>query len=192
MKKTIIMLFLILLFTLFQFADSKKVDNKTQKFNIQINGNYILFSDDDYKKVYSDATFFPELKIGYLIYKKIYVWTSFGILSATGDIEELDEEAKSNQTYMKLCIGYRGIIGKKLGYSMDIGGFLAKYKEEAFGEINSDSAIGFSTGISLNYNFTKRLYFVLGLSYMTAKDSIADKSFKIGGINSFIGIGFRF
>ncbi len=192
MKKTILILVLILLFTLFQFAGSKKGDNKTQKFNIQINGDYIQFSDDDYKNVYSDATFYPELKIGYLVYKKIYVWTSFGILSTIGNIEELDVEAKSNQTYMKLGLGYRGLISKKLGYSMDVGGFLAKYKEEAFGETNSDSAMGFSIGINVNYNISKHLYSEFGISYMTAKDSIADKSFKIGGINSFIGIGFRF
>ncbi len=191
MRKTIGFV-LILLFTFFQFAGSKLVDNKTQKFNIQINGNYILFSDADYKKVYSKGTFYPELKIGYLIYKKIYIWSSFGILSAIGNITVLDDEAKSNQTYIKLGLGYRGIISKKLGYSMELGGCLAKYEEEAFGETNSDSATSFSIGLNIDYNFSKHLYSELGISYMTATDSIGNKSFKIGGINSFIGIGIRF
>lgn len=192
MKKTIIIASLIFILTVFQFAG--KAENKSKRSNkfLQINGSYIMFSDSDFKNTYTENAFYPEIKLGIFLGRKLFLWGTFGFLSSNGYLEEIDEDTKANQIYARAGLGYKGNISKKLAFSLEAGAFFAKYKEEAMEEEISDSAISFSLGLNLIFNISKSFYTELGASYMTANDSIENKSFKIGGINSFIGLGFRF
>ena len=189
MKKGLILFSILLMMSLFGFGVEGE---KSQKFMVQINGNFLFPADGNYKDVYGSNVFFPGIRAGYCISNSIYLWLGYDYLSKSGTTPVLEEEAKSTQHFIGLGAGYRGDFSEKIGYRVQAGVVYFSYKEEALGETVSDSAIGFELEGDLVFHFNERFFILLLLGYGYGSDDVEEVSIKLGGFKSGIGLGFMF
>ncbi len=171
--------------------------SSAQNFSISFTGNLLGPADADYKKVYGNTIFFPEIKAGYLIGKEFSIWAGFGLLSATGKTSgELQEEAKSTQNFLSLGLGYVKNIANKLDLKVEAGGVYIHYKEEALELVVKDSAIGFRVDLGFLYNLSSSFFLELGAGYIYATDEVTideeTESITLGGFKAGAGVGIRF
>lgn len=149
-------------------------------------------SDKDYKEIYGKSVFYPEFKAGIKTFGDFYIWAGYGFLSESGTTRVLEMEAKSKQHYISFGIGYIRNIIKEIGFKVEIGGFNVSYKEEAMDEEITDSAFGFRADGGIIFNLSKYVFIETSAGYLTASDTIEDKSIKLGGFKAGISIGLKF
>jgi len=162
------------------------------KFMISFTGNYLNSADEGYKEIYGNGMFYPELNMGYRVYKNFYLWAGYGFLSKNGTTPVLKLETKSKQNYISFGAGYNGDFSNKFGYIVKLGVFNVNYKEKAMEEEVKDSAIGFRIDVGIIFNINKNIFTNLNIGYLYASDTIKKESIKIGGLKTGIGVGFRF
>jgi len=161
------------------------------QFMVNVSANVLKPNDENYRDVYGDSLFYPELKLGYKVMKDFYLWGGFGYLSADGTTPVLNEDATSTQTILSLGIGYNGKLGKSLDYMLELGACSFSYKEESMDMEISDSAIGFRVDGTLAYCLGKGFYAGLVLGYMTASDTVEGFDIKLGGLKGGIVLGIK-
>lgn len=93
MKRSILFLLsILLLFNLSIYSN--------EKFMISFSGNLLSPSDSNFKDIYGSLIFYPELNIGYKVYKNFYLWAGYGFLTKNGITPVLELETKSTQNYI--------------------------------------------------------------------------------------------
>lgn len=186
MKKGILISFLVLSFIVPISAAGG--------FSVSFTGNYLTPADEGYKDVYGSGKFFPELKLGYKVFNGIYLWTGFGLLSATGETLELKLEAKSNQNFMSFGVGYNKDFSPKFGSKIEVGAVYISYKEESMETEVTGSAFGFRIDAGFVYNITRTFFTEVVGGYISAGDKVEeyDADLKLGGFKAGVGIGVRF
>ncbi len=162
------------------------------KFMASVSGNVMLPADGNYKDVYGDTVFFPELKLSYKVSNGFYIWGGYGMVSATGETVLLKLDAESKQNYLSLGGGYNGALSGSLEYFVDVGAVLVSYSEETMGEKISDDAIGFRIDGSVLYHIGGSLLGGVNVGYVYATDTIEDFSIKIGGFKGGLTLAVRF
>ncbi len=164
---------------------------------ITISGNTFMSSDSEYKNIYSNSIFYPELTAGYNIYKNIFIWAGFGFISITGTSSgELQLESKSKRSFFSFGSGYNLNISKKLDLMLKAGIANMRYKEEAFGETISDNKLGVKLGGKLFYYIAKNFFINVSIGYQLVNDTFdyegENLDIKLSGLSTGIGIGVKF
>ncbi len=194
MKRTLwvllLMVFFLSLFKVNGFTENPGDQGK--RLMIGITGNYLVPADANFKKIYSNGVFYPELQARYKILRGFYLWAGYGFVSVTGETPVLKMEAKSTQHFLSAGIGYKFHLSSRFDYVSEMGVFNASYKEETLGEKLSDSAIGFRIKNGLLYRLNRTFYVEVSLGYLTASDVVDDISIKLGGFRTGIGLGAAF
>lgn len=189
MKKAFFVSFIVVFFMTSGLA--------AQDFSVAITGNILFPADKDYKKVYGDTVFFPEIKAGYQIASNISIWAGFGLLSATGTTyDELQQPAKSTKNFLSLGLGYGTDPTRKIGFKIEAGVVYIKYKEEALELVIEDSAIGFRGNVGIVFNVSSTFFLEACVGYIHATDEVevegVTESLKLGGFTAGAGMGIRF
>ena len=185
MKRSILFLLsILLLFNLSIYSN--------EKFMISFSGNLLSPSDSNFKDIYGSSIFYPELNIGYKVYKNFYLWAGYSFLTKNGTTPVLKLETKSTQNYISFGAGYNGNFSNKFGYRVKLGVFNVNYKEEAMEEEVKNSAIGFRIDVGIIFNINKNIFTDINIGYLYASDTIEEESIKLGGLKTGIGVGFRF
>ena len=184
MKKTLIMLFILGIISGALQAG--------QKFSASITGGILFPGDSGYKDVYGKSAFFPELKAGYALSDRFYLWAGYGFLGKKGETPVLKLEAKSSQHFLSLGAGYRGKLTAQLGYEADLGLMIVAYKEEAMETSASGTAFGFRADAGLTYALTGPVFAVAELGYLYSSDKVEGETVKPGGFKAGLGLGVKF
>jgi len=163
-----------------------------ERFIFSVSGNYLLPSDKTFKDIYGKGLFYPELKAGFKVFKRLYLWVGYGFFSVNGTTLVLGREAKSDQKFLSGGAGYILHITKKFDYKIELGLFQASYKEESMGEELSDSAIGLRIDGGVIFNLGRIFYVEISLGYLEASDTIKNFKVKLGGFRTGIGLGLKF
>lgn len=162
------------------------------KFMISINGDIMLPADGNYKDIYGDTMFFPELNLSLKISNGFYIWGGFGMVSETGETILLGLEAKSKQNFFSLGGGYNGVLSGNLEFFVDVGAVFVTYSEETMGDKISDDAFGFRVDGILLYRLGGGLLGGVNVGYVYASDTIEDVSIKLGGFKGGLTLAIRF
>jgi hypothetical protein len=160
-------------------------------FTISVSGNVMLPADSDYKDVYGDTAFFPELKLSLKVSNGFYIWGGYGMVSQTGETILLGLEAKSKQHYISLGGGYNGSLTGNLEFFIDAGAVFMSYSEETMGAKLSDDAIGYRIDGSLLYRLGGGLLGGVNVGYVYATDTIEGFPIKIGGFKGGLTLAVR-
>lgn len=184
MKKALILLFILgIIGGVLQAAEN---------FSAAISGSILFPGDSGYKDVYGKSAFFPELKAGYALSEKLFVWAGYGFLYKKGETPVLKLEAKSSQHFLSLGAGYRGMLSASLGYEAGVGLVLVAYKEEAMSTSASGTAFGFRADAGLTYALTGPVFALAEVGYLYASDKVNGETVKPGGFKAGLGLGVKF
>jgi len=163
-----------------------------QKFTAALYGHLILPGDTGYTDVYGKSGFLPEIKAGVSLSGSFFLWARYGFFGQKGETPALKLEAESSQHVFSLGAGYRGKLGSKLGYEIEAGAVLVRYKEEAMGLSSSGSAFGFRAGAGLTYALAGPVFAAAEAGYLYASDKVEDITIKPGGVLLGLGLGVKF
>jgi hypothetical protein len=184
MRKFVFLTTVIFLLSGYAFSEGK--------FALSVAGNYLVPSDSGYKDVYGESVFYPELKVGFDLYKGIYIFAGYGFFTKKGRTVEFAHDAESTQNYLSFGLGYDGTISERFGYKAELGLLYASYKEESMGEKVTGSSLGFCVEAGILYRIHSVLFGKISIGYLRASDSIEDVAIELGGFKAGIGLEIRF
>jgi hypothetical protein len=162
------------------------------KFMVTVGGNLFRSANTDYRKIYGQSIFMPEIKIARLVYRGIAVWGSFSLIAKNGLIEEVAEKAKIRQTMLSFGLGYMHKLSAALRLRGELGLSYISFKEEALEEVSKGSGLGWKIGADLDYFLNKKLFVTLATGYSQASDEAQTGKIKLGGFQAGAGVGFAF
>jgi hypothetical protein len=189
MKRTF---FLVLMLMVFLVVLGKGNGFAGDRFMVAASANFISPGDEEFRNFYGKGQFYPELKAGFKVSGRFYLWTGYGWFSAKGTTPVLNLEAKAKQQFLFAGLGYLFKISSKFDYNVEVGLFLVSYKEEALGIEISDSAVGLRLDNGVTFYINQRLFIEISLAFLTASDTIENRSLKLGGFKTGIGLGVTF
>lgn len=209
MKRALLLIFLVLFL-------AATVSAKT--FMISVNGNYFSIADPVYEELYGSEKYYPEGKISLKITGNLFVWGSYGFLSASKNWEawshkgvvnaDLNVEKITDKTIMAAGIGF--FIGyiEEYQFAIKIEAGICHISNEVVTDTsfntNSDqfaseslteSGIGIKGNLGITYGFFKNFFAELNIGYLYATEAAAiedNESIKLGGLKVALGIGIRF
>jgi hypothetical protein len=162
-------------------------------FSVSIMGNYFKPADGGFKNFYGENHYYPEFRLNLKLFNGLYLWSSYGFLSAEGTtIPQLNEKTGWKQSFLSFGGGYKAALSGRLSSFFRLGGLYTKYKEEALETTIDDSAFGFVVSASLIFDITGTFFTKLELGYLSVSDTIDNASIKLGGFKGGIGIGIKF
>lgn len=162
------------------------------RLTVVVSGNYLAPWDKDFKDFYGKGHLYPEVKAGFKIFRRLYLWAGYGLFSVKGETAVLNLEAKSTQNFLSGGVGYLFNLGPKIDYKGEAGVVRVGYKEEAMGEEASDSALGFRLDNALVYHLSRTFSVEISVGFLTASDTLNDLPVKLGGFKTGIGLGVTF
>ncbi len=174
------------------YAKDVKRAKRGHAFFAKLNLDYVSALDKDYKEVYPSASMFPQVKAGFRLVRNVYIWGGIGVLSANGTIEEIDEPAKTSQTFFSMGMSYNWKLSPKFTCSFEGAAVSLTYKETTLGITEKGSAMGFRFDTALVYNLGKHLFSEITAGYLYATDVITEKKIMLGGFKGGFGFGVKF
>ena len=167
-------------------------ESATRKFMATTVSNLFFSSSGDYRQVYGQMAFMPEVKIIGQVYKDFTAWGSFSFIGKDGFIEEVEEKAHISQTMFALGIGYVHKFTSLLRIRGELGITSISFKEEALDETFKGSGLGWKIGANLDYFIGKKLFATLTAAFSQASDEGQAGKIELGGFQARAGIGFAF
>ena len=162
------------------------------KYVITAGGNFFSNSQTEYRQIYGQLVFMPEIKITGLVYRNFTAWGSFGLISKNGFIEEVDEKAHIRQILLSFGVGYAQKLSAVLNLRGELGLISIAFKEEAMEETVKGSGVGWKIGADLDYFIGKKMFVTLTTAYSMASDEAQTGKIKLGGFQAGAGLGFTF
>jgi len=159
---------------------------------ITAGGNFFSNSQTEYRQIYGQLVFMPEIKITGLVYRNFTAWGSFGLISKNGFIEEVDEKAHIRQILLSFGVGYAQKLSAVLNLRGELGLISIAFKEEAMEETVKGSGVGWKIGADLDYFIGKKMFVTLTTAYSMASDEAQTGKIKLGGFQAGAGLGFTF
>lgn len=154
--------------------------------------NVFRAASGDYRQLYGQTAFMPEIKLACMVYKNFSVWGGFGLVSRQGHIEEVDESARIKQTFLSFGVGYAHKLSGKLRLRGELGLAYVSFKEEALDVTQKGSGLGWKIGADLDYFIGKRLFVTLAAAYSQVGDETEAGKVELGGAQAGAGVGFIF
>ncbi|NIM16940.1 MAG: outer membrane beta-barrel protein [Candidatus Aminicenantes bacterium] len=189
MKRTLLF---VLMLVVFLVVLGKGNGFAADRLMIVASANYFSPGDKDFKDFYGKGQFYPELKAGFKVSPKLYLWAGYGWFSAKETTPVLNLEAKAKQQFLSAGLGLLLKISSTFDYKVEAGLFFVSYKEEALGAEVSDSAIGLRLDNGVTFHMTRHLFVEFSIGFLTASDTIDDITVKLGGLKAGIGLGVLF
>lgn len=167
-------------------------ESAARKFMVTAGGNFFLSSSGDFRQIYGQAFFMPEIKIMRLVYRNFFVWGSFSLIARDGVIEEVDEKVHIGQTLLGFGFGYVFKLSAILRLRGELGMTYISFKEEALDDTQKGSGLGWKIGANLDYFLGNKIFLTLTTAYSQAGDEAQTGKIELGGFQAGAGIGFAF
>jgi tetratricopeptide (TPR) repeat protein len=165
---------------------------RSPRLFFQLNFNQSFPADRNYKELYGNNRFFVGLHLGYRVFRDLLLWLGYGSTTAKGVIPILELNSEAEQRFVSLELAYQLKLWKNLKCQFRAGLVPIQYKETvAFDEIK-DSALGFQVGGDLLYHLNRSIYAGVAIGFLSASDTIGEKSVKLGGLNAGLALGLKF
>jgi hypothetical protein len=185
------MALMVFLFTLLSTA-SPALEIPAHKFMVTAGANVFLPASGDYRRIFGRSVLMPEVKITCLVYRNFSLWGGFAWVAKQGTVEEVDETAKINQTFLSLGAGYAQKLSGKLRLRGELGLTYVSFREEALQRVQKGSGLGWKVGADLDYFIGKRLFVTLAAAYSKTGDETEAGKIDLGGAQAGAGIGVIF
>ncbi|MCP4150041.1 MAG: hypothetical protein GY757_20005 [bacterium] len=165
-----------------------------KKFHASVGANYLFPGDAGYKAIYGKKLLYPEINLGYSLFKNVYVWTGYGFLKGDGAIVGTYGEitTKTDQHYLYCGFGYRMQFIGSIRLNLEPCLFYLNYKETVLGDEAKGSVIGYGGNCSLVFNLGRTLFYEMKAGYLFAEDTVAGVTVKPGGFKMGVSLGIRF
>lgn len=185
MKKVILLILIISLPVTILFSAGR--------ISIAPMGNYFAPANADFKAIYGDHHFLPEVELHLKIVKGFYLWTSYSYLKAEGTtITMFNEPTEWRQSFLSAGGGYEFKLSPGLYSYLQTGIVHTRYEEESMGDVFKDTASGLFFGGGLIYDLGRNIYSKLEIAYLSISDTITAATVKLGGFKAGMGIGLKF
>lgn len=166
------------------------------KFFISVIGSYMIPAQENFSDIYGSGMVHPGIKAGYKFYRSFYLWGGYDVSSKKGKTLQFEEPSKWKERFFSGGLGYNGNMSINFAYKAEIGMLYVVYREEAFDEEVTGSAIGVRIGGAGIFKISDRLFTEISMGYLAASDKTIvddeDISLKLGGFRGGIGLGIRF
>jgi hypothetical protein len=162
------------------------------KYMVTVAANLFRSANADYRRVYGQSVFMPEIKITRQVYRDFTIWGSFGSITSNGSIEEVNEKAHIRQTFLSLGAGYAHKLSALLRLRAELGLTSISFKEEALDMTSKGSGLGWKIGANLDYFIGKKMFVTLTTAYSGASDETENGKSELGGFQAGVGLGFAF
>jgi len=185
MKKVIFLLIISLLVSIPTFPKDK--------FTISLIDNILLSFDKNFREIYTNGAFFPELKIEYRTYKNIFIYSAFGFHKSETEIFSIRSE--SNNTIFSFGGGYNCKTSDKFSYKGGFGFFYILYNGKIQNNKATDSGFGFRIDLDIIYHISKSFFAKASIGYLHALNKINDINnilIRPGGFKLGLGLGINF
>jgi len=167
-------------------------ETATPKNMITAGANFFYSANADFRQIYGQAVFMPEIKITRLVSRNIFIWGSCAFIAKNGFIEEVDEKAKIHRTMLCIGVGYAHKFSASLRLRGELGFTSISFKEEALGGTFKGSGLGWKIGTNLDYFIGKRMFVTLTAAYSGASDEAETGKIRLGGVHAGLCLGFTF
>jgi len=184
-----VMIVLLTLAVTFLFLPAAAEPANDNKGFVILSGALFSSSDSNYRALYGGSTFMPEIKAGYMVYRKFYAWASFACFSGKGTLPEVEEEITIKRQLISLGGGYRHRLTTRLDLRGELGLLYAAFQETAFTETYKGSGLGWKLGVALDYAFWKSFFLTLNAGFSGASHTAEPGKLKLGGFQAGIGVG---
>ena len=178
-KQTIGLFLLFLVFLQFQCAERFVWTTVT--------ANLFSHHDKNYKDIYGDFLFAPEIKFSLNLFSGFYAWSSVLYVPAKWELKAYNITAKSRQLFYSVGLGDQVRFSERIRGHFEIGVMLMQYREEVASEVQTGSDFGMRFNAGLNYRILDRLFACMTISYLKGASTIGDKEIQLGGLKSSIG-----
>ena len=162
------------------------------RFMVTAGANVFFPASGDYRSIFGRSVFMPEVKVTCLVYRNFSLWGGFAWVAKQGMVEEVDETAKINQTFLSLGAGYAQKLSDKLRLRGELGLTYVSFREEALQRVQKGSGLGWKIGADLDYFIGKRLFVMLAAAYSKTGDETEAGKIDLGGAQAGAGIGVIF
>lgn len=160
------------------------------KFMVTAGANVFFPASGDYRQIFGRSVLMPEVKVTCLVYRNFSLWGGFAWVAKKGTVEEVDETAKINQTFLSLGAGYAQKLSGRLRLRGELGMTYISFREEALQRVQKGSGLGWKIGADLDYFIGKRLFVTLAAAYSKTGDETEAGKIDLGGAQLGGGIGF--
>jgi hypothetical protein len=161
-----------------------------------IGASFSLFSpsQSDFRDIYQPLIVHPQIRVGYFLSSRVYVFSTFDFFSLDGKTPKWEMDTRLTQRILSLGAGFRKEISGKISASGALSLVYLAYKEkiQALTEENSSGCPGFSLESALYYNFSQKIMGMTCLSYMHAQKTGNDITAKFGGFRLGLGALYCF
>lgn len=165
---------------------------RSARLFFQLNFNQSFPADQNYKELYGNNKFFVGLHIGYRVFRDLLLWLGYGSTTAKSTIPILELNSEAEQRFVSLELAYQLKLWKNLKFQLRLGIVPIQYKETVATDEIKESAVGFQVGGDLLYHLNRSIYAGVAIGFLSASDTIGEKSVKLGGLNAGLAIGLKF
>jgi hypothetical protein len=187
---------------------------QTHVFELALDADYLMHRDSNFKDVYGNGSFFPELSAGIRVFKGLQVIGAYGRFKESGTvvatIPGVDYQSEASQQIISAGLEY--IFEVSWSWELKIS---AEYQwvdyeekvsaqeiqlvnpQEPIDDITqrlfnpSGTANAYRLGAGLVYNLGANIFFEIVAAYSFGDDEVNGVKFDLGGFQAGVGIGFR-
>ena len=163
------------------------------RFTISLIDNILLSFDKNFREIYTNGAFFPELKIEYRTYKNIFIYSAIGFHKKETEIFSI--RSKSKHTIFSFGGSYNWETSDKFSYKGGFGFFYILYNGKIQNNKTTDSGFGFRIDLDIIYYISKSFFAKASIGYLCALNEINDINNILitpGGFKLGLGIGVDF
>lgn len=185
--------FFIILFMMVLMASFSMNDLAAIRGRLMVTGyaNYLRPSDDGFRDIYGSRVSFFEVKAGFMLFRRVYLWGGYGAFSKEGKTPVLGLDAESKQRLYSGGLGYMQRLFPRINWKIEAGVLKVNYEEQSLGVVLSDSAVGFRVDTGVFFRLGHLFIAEITVGYLSASDTIGDVSIKLGGLKTGVGLGIR-
>lgn len=160
-----------------------------KKFGAGIGAGIFASSDSQFREIYSETLFMPQLWAEFNVAEKIALWADLAYLAKNGFVADVSEDVNVKRWQFGLGAVYRAVATEKLRLSLGAGLAWFSYKEAGLGIESSGSAAGLKLRGTLDHKILEKLFLRLGAGYSLVKKTVEELELKLGGMELIIGLG---
>jgi hypothetical protein len=190
MRKIVFIVVLIVLFSGLSFAKNR--------FLVSAGAAAVWPIDSGYRDFYGAVQFSPELKAGYRVFKRFYLWLGYSFFASSYTVPVLLDEAGVSQHFLALGAGWETRRIRRLQFDFFAALTLAAFREKAFEETVKDFAPGLQVGAGARYFVSRTVFIGTAISFSAARITLADGANsldgtrQLGGLRLGANLGMRF
>lgn len=173
---------------------SKKPIKRTADKNLRFTlyAEYLQPADERYSETYGDFILFPGAKIEVKLFRFLGLFASYGYLHNTQIIEEVDQNASSDQHLLSAGLNLSLPLSDYFQCYLSGGAVYFIYSEKALGDSHTQQKFGYRGDLGIVLTITKLFHLEASGGYTYGRDQVREIKIKLGGLSARLGLGISF